>query len=221
MEELQSKTGLDYTNLARVLRHAMTSYIFHEPTPGFIVHTAASKALAEDKKLQDWIGFNAEDIFPSTANVLNALKAYPEATSLTQTGFNFAFNTVDKESMFATIGKEPQRARRFGGAMASLTGGEGYEVHHFVDNYDLSDVNERGGTFVDIGGSHGFVSVALAEKWKNIKFVVQDLPKTIESAPQPISQDADVAGRVDLQVHDFFAEQTVKDADGLYPLIMS
>lgn len=216
LKDLQAKTTLDAINLARIVRHAMTNYIFHEPKPGYIAHTAASRLLAEDKDLQDWIGFNSEDIFPSASKSIDALKAHPEATSLTRSGFNFAFDTVDKESMFATIGKEPTRAKRVAGAMASLTGGEGYEIHHFVNNVDLADVDAAGGTFVDIGGSHGFMSVALAKKWKKTKFVVQDLQKTIESAPQPISEDADIASRVELQTHDFFTEQPVKDADGMF-----
>ncbi|OAA46971.1 O-methyltransferase, family 2 [Metarhizium rileyi] len=213
LPDLQAKTTLDSINLARVVRHAMTNYIFCEPEPGMIAHTAASRKLAEDSALQDWVGFNSEDIFPSAAKVLQSLQEHPEATSLTTTGFNYAFETVGKEPMFVTLGKSPTRAKRMGGAMASLTGGEGYEVCHFVDNHDLSQEDERGGTFVDIGGSHGFVSVDLARKWKKMKFIVQDLPQTVSSAPTPICDDGSVAERVRFQAHDFFREQPVKDAD--------
>ncbi|GAB0133496.1 Alpha-1,3-mannosyltransferase cmt1 [Epichloe bromicola] len=213
LSELQTKSTLDSTNLARALRHAMTNHIFCEPEPGLIAHTAASRLLAEDQALHDWVGFNSEDIFPAAANVLKSLKTHPEATSLTTTGFNFAFDTVDKEPMFVTFGRDPARAKRMGGAMASLTGGEGYEVSHFVNNYDFSDVDKEGGTFVDIGGSHGFVCVDLAKKWKNMKFIVQDLPKTVASAPKPICDDPSVAERVQLEAHDFFKEQPVKGAD--------
>lgn len=215
LTELQTKTTLDPINLARSLRHAMTNHIFHEPSPGLIAHTAASRMLAEDAALQDWVGFNSEDIFPAAAHVLPSLKAHPEAKSLTQTGFNFAFDTVDKEPMFVTFGKDPARAKRMGGAMVSLTGGEGYEHSYFVDSYNMSEIDARGGTFVDIGGSHGFVCVDLAKKWKKMKFIVQDLSKTVDSAPKPISEDETIANRVQLQAHDFFTEQTVKDADGM------
>ncbi|KAF6825300.1 o-methyltransferase [Colletotrichum plurivorum] len=213
LAELQTKTSLDAVNLARVLRHAMTNRIFREPSHGVIAHTAASRLLAEDQSLQDWVGYNLEDNFPASAHVLQAIKAHPEATSLTRTGFNFAFDTVDKEPMFVTFGKDPARAKRFGGAMMSLTGGEGYEVRHLVDSYDFGDIDARGGTLVDVGGSHGFVCIDLAKKWKNMKFVVQDLQKTIDSAPKPLSEDAQVAERIQLKTHDFFTEQTVKGAD--------
>ncbi len=196
----------------------MTKGIFCEPTPGVIAHTAASRAMAEDDDLQAWLGFNSEDIFPAAAHVLDALKTYPEATSLTRAGFCFAFDTVDKEPMFVTFGKDPNRARRMGKAMVSLTGGEGYEVSYLLDveggGYDFSEIDAAGGTLVDVGGSHGFVCVDLAKKYKNMKFVVQDLPKTVGSAPNPISDDPQVAERITLQAHDFFTEQVTKDADG-------
>lgn len=199
----------------------MTNHIFQEPSPGLIAHTAASRMLAQDADLQDWIGFNSEDIFPAAGKVLPALKTHPEASSLTRTGFNFAFDTVDKEPMFATFGKDPARAKRMGGAMASLTGGEGYEHTYFTNSYDFSNVNNGAGTFVDVGGSHGFVCVDLAKKWKNMKFIVQDLPKTVTSAPNPICDDPSVAERIEFQAHDFFTEQTLKDADGKLPLTLS
>ncbi|CAP67824.1 uncharacterized protein PODANS_1_17050 [Podospora anserina S mat+] len=217
LADLQAKTTLDPINLARLIRLAITNKIFYEPTPGLIAHTAASRVLAEDSDLQAWVGFNGEDILPASAHVLQALQTHPEATSLTRTGFQFAFNTVDKEPMFVTFGKDPDRAKRMGKAMVSLTGGEGYEPFWFVDvergGYDFGEIDARGGTLVDVGGSHGFMCVALAERWKNMKFVVQDLQKTVDSAPKPISSDAQVAERITLLPHDFFTEQVTKEAD--------
>lgn len=196
----------------------MTKGLFHEPSPNHIAHTAASRALAEDADLEAWLGFNADDIFPAAAHVLEAITAYPEATSLTRSGFCFAFDTVDKEPMFVTFGKDANRARRMGKAMASLTGGEGYEVRYLLDveggGYDFGEVDERGGTLVDVGGSIGFVAVEMARRYRNMRFVVQDLPKTVESAPRPVDGDEQVAGRVQLMAHDFWGEQSVKGADG-------
>jgi len=214
LAELQSLTPLDPVNLARTLRVAMTNHIFCEPSPGVIAHTAASRLLATDAELAAWVGFNAEDIYPASAHSLQALRQFPEATSLTRGGFQFAFDTVDKEPMFVTFGKDENRAKRMGRAMASLTGGEGYEVRFFVDSYDFSEVDANGGTFVDIGGSHGFVCVDLAKKWKGMKFVVQDLHKTVASAPSPVCEDVQVSERVEFMAHDFFTTQSVKGADG-------
>lgn len=196
------------------MRHAMVNYIFCEPSPGMIAHTASSRLLLEDEDFQAWVGFITEDMFPAAAHVLPALRMYPEATSPKHCGFNFAFNTVGKESMFATFDKDPVRAKRVARAMSTLAREEGYELSHFVDNYDLSDVNETRGILVDVGGSHGFICVGLAKRWANIKFIVQDLPKAIDSAPSPICSKESVAKRIQLQTHDFFKEQPIVGADG-------
>lgn len=214
LTDLQSLTPLDPINLARTLRTAMTNHIFHEPAPGTIGHTAASRLLATDDNLVGWIGFNTEDILPSAAHTLEALRRFPEATSLTRAGFQVAFGTVDAEPVFTTFGRDEGRARRMGRAMASLTSGEGYEPAFFVQGCDLSRVDARGGTFVDVGGSHGFVCAELARRWRRVRFVVQDLASTVESAPDPVCEDEQAAGRVEFMAHDFFREQVVRGADG-------
>ncbi|PNP44865.1 hypothetical protein TGAMA5MH_03278 [Trichoderma gamsii] len=216
LKELQSKTTLEPIFLARTLRYAMTNYMFYEPSPGYIAHTANSRVLAQDSSLQAWVGFNSDSCFPAAAKVPDALKGHPEAVEPTHAGFNYAFDTVGKEPMYATLAKKPIESDRFARAMVSFTHGEGYEVSHLVDNYDFSDVDARGGTFVDIGGSHGFVSEALAKKWKNVNFIVQDRQEMVDSAPKPVSEDPTVAERLSFQVHDFFKEQPVKGADVYY-----
>ncbi|EHL00193.1 putative Sterigmatocystin 8-O-methyltransferase [Glarea lozoyensis 74030] len=112
--------------------------------------------------------------------------------------------------MFVTFGKSPLRAKRMSGAMASLTGGEGYELSYLLDNYDWASLNASKATIVDVGGSIGFVCIDLAKRYPDLKFVVQDLPKTIDSAPK---LEGDLAQRITFQAHDFFSPQPVKNAD--------
>jgi hypothetical protein len=134
----------------------------------------------------------------------------PSANEPTQTGFCMANNTTDVEPMFVTFGNSPRRAKRFGGAMTSLTGGEGYEPSYLVSNYDWASLDAAGATLVDIGGSHGVICTALAAQYPHMKFVVQDLPKTVASAPQ---LPAEIAPRVSFQAYDFYTPQPVKGAD--------
>lgn len=156
-----------------------------------------------------WVGFCVEDIWPAAAQTVAALKSYPSASEPMQSGFCVANGTVDKEPMFVTFGKSPLRAKRMGGAMTSITGGEGYEVSYLLDSYDWNSIDKVGGTVVDIGGSHGFVCVALAKQWKNIHFVVQDLQQTVASAPDI----GELGDRIIFQAHDFHTKQPVKGAD--------
>ena len=66
--ELSEKTGLDEVNLRRFLRHAMTNRIFREVVleggEKGVEHTATSRVLAEDGKMNDWVGLCCEDIWP-------------------------------------------------------------------------------------------------------------------------------------------------------------
>ncbi|KAK0105630.1 hypothetical protein ONS95_004160 [Cadophora gregata] len=208
--QLATTTGLDELNLRRFLRHAMTNRIFREVSPGVVAHTAASRVLATDPAMNDWVGFCTEDMWSAASQTISAIERNPSASEATQTGFCLANNTTDVEPMFATFGKSPLRAKRMGGAMVSLTGGEGYELSYLLDNYDWASLDAKGATIVDIGGSHGFVCIALAERYPNLKFVVQDLPKTVASAPK-LSDD--LASRITFQAHDFHTEQPVKGAD--------
>lgn len=146
----------------------------------------------------------------AACKTIPAIKLHPAANEPTQTGFCMANNTTDVEPMFVTMGKSPQRAKRFGGAMASLTGGEGYELSHLVASYDWATLDAAAGTLVDVGGSHGFVCTTLAAQHPRMRFVVQDLPKTVASAPALPEQ---LAARVTYQAHDFFTPQPVRDAD--------
>lgn len=154
----------------------------------------------------------------AASRVVDAIKLNPSASEPAQTGFCFANNTTDIEPMFATFGKSPERAKRMGGAMNSLTGGEGYEVSYLVNNYDWARIDAISGTVVDIGGSHGFVSTEIAQRFKNINFIIEDLPKTVQSAPKP---PGEIGNRISFQAHDYHTLQPIKGADiYLYRWIM-
>ena len=86
--------------------------------------------------------------------------------------------------------------------------GEGHDVSPkiLVDNYPW--VSLGAATIVDLGGSTGAVSIAIAEQYPKLKFVVQDLGETI----QAVTKDqipSHLANRIELMAHDFFTEQTV------------
>lgn len=92
--------------------------------------------------------------------------------------------------------------------MSAFTNGLGNSPEFLVKGYPLSSVGEKGtGTVVDVGGSAGSTSVALARAAPGLKFVVQDRPEMIRGAKETIP--ADVTGRIEFMVHDFFTVQRV------------
>lgn len=110
--------------------------------------------------------------------------------------------------MLKTIASNPARAERFAEAMSFFNNSPGLEVKHVVDNYDWAALGEDA-TVVDIGGSHGDVAISLARQYPNLRCIVQDLPEVIATATPPKGLD----DRLSFQVHDFFTEQPVKNAD--------
>ena len=66
--ELSQSTGLQESQLRRLLRQAMTKRIFQEPTKDYVAHTAASKMLTKPY-VHDWIGWSCEEAWPAATKV--------------------------------------------------------------------------------------------------------------------------------------------------------
>lgn len=61
--------GLHEPDVRRMLRHAATNHIFKEVRKGVIIHTAASRMLAEDSQMRDWVAVNCEEMWPAAERV--------------------------------------------------------------------------------------------------------------------------------------------------------
>ena len=101
--------------------------------------------------------------------------------------------------MFDELSKDPIRAQRFARSMSLISITLGMGPSTLINAYPWADFE----TLVDLGGSHGATSIALAQHYPNLKSTVQDLPETIQSAPQGLD------GRVKFTAHDFFSPQPI------------
>jgi hypothetical protein len=209
-KDLSRTTGIAEIALQKVIRLAITHRLFTEPSPGMVAHTVASRLWATDPHVDDWASYFLEEGVALYPYLWKALERYPNASEPTQTAASLlqAEKTGGQEldTFYSILAKEPHRARRFASVMSSYQKGEGYSVNHAIDGYDWGSL-PAGSVVVDLGGSHGDVSVAIAKKFPHLEFVVQDLPETIKSAPQ-------VPDRlpVTFMAHDFFEPQPVKGA---------
>jgi hypothetical protein len=98
--------------------------------------------------------------------------------------------------------------------MKILEAAPGFAPRIFADNYDF-DVVENG-TFVEIGGSHGSVSIEVAKKQPHMHFVVQDLAEVVLEGRAHLPAELNLGDRLTFMEHNFFAEQPIKDADIYY-----
>ncbi|XXH00700.1 hypothetical protein Hte_007050 [Hypoxylon texense] len=187
--EMAASSGLTESNVRKLVRYAVAQGIFDEPRPGVIAHSAASRLLAEDPGVHDFVATSSDELWQAAAQTCNAMAKFPESEEPTETGFSLANNT-----------SKPMRA---------LTEGRAFDLRFVTDFYPWEQ--HSGGTFVDVGGSQGFVCVALARKFPSISFIVQDVESVVTEARKDIPSD--VSARISFMTHDFFTPQPVSGAD--------
>ncbi|KUJ07238.1 S-adenosyl-L-methionine-dependent methyltransferase [Mollisia scopiformis] len=203
--QLADQSGVDEDFVRRMIRQAKTSYIFKEPKPGVVAHSAASSAIGMVPLLSQWLGMVSEELYPAASRSIDAQIKWPGSQEPNQTGFNIAHNT--DEPTYKAISADPRRAQQFADAMTLFQHSPGMEPSYFVNNYDWSGVSK----VVDIGGSHGIVMQELASKVPTIECVVQDVAKVVEEGKTQVPKE--ISDRVVFMEHDFFTPQPVKGAD--------
>ncbi|KAE9377359.1 sterigmatocystin 8-O-methyltransferase precursor [Stipitochalara longipes BDJ] len=209
-QELADKTGVPVKKLARLLRHGMTDHLLQEPEPGHVKHTAATKALVQMPVLATWAQMGMYEVGPAKMRMVDAVAKWPESEEPQHAGFCLA-NDTDKP-MFEFFEEHPERMSRFKDAMSFLQTFPGLGNAYVLKGFDWASLGKA--TIVDVGGSHGLVSIDIAREFPDLRFIVQDLPKVVEDAKTKVPPE--LAGRVTFMTHDFFTEQPVKDADVYY-----
>ncbi|KAK7951743.1 O-methyltransferase [Apiospora aurea] len=204
IKECTGKTILPF-QLLILLRHAMTNQVFCEPQKGTVAHTQLSRLLATNPKSNAWVGFLTGDLFPAFANVVNALKRWPGSHEPSETGVNIAYSQDLPFYNFLQLDKGC--GMRYSRAIESHGSSEGTEISHgVVDGYPWANLGDA--TVVDMGGNMGYVSVAIAEAFPRLKFVVQDR-KGMRSAETLGSVPQSLRNWVELTIHNFFDVQPV------------
>ncbi|OXV06700.1 hypothetical protein Egran_05535 [Elaphomyces granulatus] len=199
--EISKATGLSERRLLTVLRQLMLHHVFYEPRENCVAHTARSALLVRDPNAMDWLGHIAVECLPPTAKLSEALEVFGSTDKDNEAAFNLTFNT--KENCIQYISSHPLSAKRFGGALAFLGDGDAVSYEGIVQIYPWGQLGVS--KIVDVGGGRGRLSFALAEKYSDLTFVVQDQPemgKHIEYPPH-------LMDRVSFEVHDFFTPQPI------------
>ncbi|KAI0974688.1 O-methyltransferase-domain-containing protein [Xylaria arbuscula] len=206
--EIASASGLKEDLCRRFIRIAMGSHLFAEDlVTQRVRHTASSRLLATDQGFADGIGLEIDDLGPASSKVINVWEKYKQETAEpTQSAFCM-FNETDKP-IFAFLAGQPERARRFGGAMGYFTRGETWDLRHMLAAFDWSSIDKPGKQVVDIGGGNGQISKYLARHTKHAHYIVQDLAHVVSQAPSQLPDE--FKDRVEFVEHDFFTPQTME-----------
>lgn len=205
-QRVATKAGVDVSQCS-VLRAAMTSGYFQEPEIGYVAHTAGSK-LFLNLDLKDAVGYVIEDTFPAASKLAEAVEKYPASQETNETAWNLAHGT--DLSVFQYFEKHPSRMERFMGAMRMLSEREGFDVKYLVEGYSWKALGK--GLVVDVGGSFGHCSYAIAATAPDLSFVVQDLDEVVQAAKTGQVKDQKEE-KIKFEAHDFFEPQPIKNAD--------
>ncbi|KAF2683382.1 putative Sterigmatocystin 8-O-methyltransferase [Lentithecium fluviatile CBS 122367] len=185
-EDIAKDTPLTTDMTARLLRHAMTMRIFRETSPGIVAHTAASRTLHKSAA-NDWLQAGTAEMWPAAVKTVNALKKWPASEEPNETGYSLANNT--SETIYQIFSKDMERASRWARGMQIFTERPQFNLAYTTDYYDWESLGKA--QVVDVGGSSGHVSLALARKFSNLSLTVQDMEQMVANATVP----EDVQGR--------------------------
>ncbi|KAI1740456.1 sterigmatocystin 8-O-methyltransferase [Xylaria scruposa] len=201
-EDIAQQTCLTEPVLRRILQVAMTMRIFYEPQPGMVAHTKASRLLS-DPHMNDWLGSQTEEAWPSALNTINALEKWPKSQEPNESGFSLANRT--NASIYNVLTSDSIRAQRFANFMKISASSYDYDAVHVIDNYDWGSLGTA--TVVDVGGSQGHIGIQLAKKFSDLRIVVQDVESVVDGAYGKVPED--LKGRVRFEAHDFFQPQVI------------
>ncbi|KAK3631213.1 hypothetical protein LTR56_016988 [Elasticomyces elasticus] len=203
--DLSTSIGVPEHAVKRMIKLAIANRIFCEARRGFVSHSAGSKVIAEHQYIRDYEGAYVEEIIPTSLYAINAMKKWPHADSVEQTGYVLSRQGDTAGDYWKDLGREPDRARRFAGMMQAFAQSDELKLAHVVDGFDWGAQGKA--KIVDLGGSTGDTAFVLAERYPELSIVVQDLKSTLAGAKGQAGMD------VTFMEHDFFDAQPVKNAD--------
>ncbi|KAF2176818.1 S-adenosyl-L-methionine-dependent methyltransferase [Zopfia rhizophila CBS 207.26] len=186
-EELAKRCDIDVDDLKRIVRTAIANHLFLEPEKGVVTHSAISKLIVGIPVVDTWMGHFTDDVWTSGVRMVDAIQKWPGSQEPQHTGF--ALNDPRGRSMFDVLKGDAEKSKQLAASMQFLQSAPVFDLAHLVKDLGW-DAGNTPSLMVDIGHRAGS-------------------PEPIEKAKVP----ADLEGRLEFQVHNFFTEQPVKGAD--------
>ncbi|CAJ2510871.1 Uu.00g064960.m01.CDS01 [Anthostomella pinea] len=88
--EIAAISRLDEVTTRHIIRHAVAQNIFEEPRPGIVSHNAASRIIAEDDALHDWVGAHSDELWQAASQTCNELEKWPRSEEAHEIGFEWS-----------------------------------------------------------------------------------------------------------------------------------
>ncbi|KAJ5166851.1 uncharacterized protein N7482_005632 [Penicillium canariense] len=210
--DLAAQAKVSEVKLKSVVRMAITNGLFVEESPNNLAHSARSALLQTNPSFHDWASFSMDAGALCAFFMVDADRKWPDLVDTCHTAFNIACST--DLPFFKYIGENSERHRQFSGFMRAMTSGQDVHLNHLVNGWNWDKLGQA--LVVDLGGSTGHASIALARKFPDLTFIVEDLPEVIAGGPKYLASQEDAQSlrtRVSYKAHSFFDPQPVQDAD--------
>ncbi|KAF2211539.1 hypothetical protein CERZMDRAFT_43330 [Cercospora zeae-maydis SCOH1-5] len=212
--DLASKASVPPMQLRSICRMAICNGFLREPQLNQVGHSRISALFARDESYLAWARWMVNYSVPSAYKLSDATRSWGETVAKDQTAFNLGMDV--KVPFFDHLRQTPEMKDAFAAYMRNVTSNETWGLQHAVSGFDWASL-PPGAKVVDVGGSLGHGSIAIAKQHPHLSFIVQDLPETIAGARKGMAEDGkiddSVKSRIQYMEHDFFGEQPVKDAD--------
>lgn len=75
--KMAEASGQAESSIRKIVRAGIAQRIFEEPRPGVIKHSAASRLLAENPAIHDYVATVSDELWPAAAQTCNAWAKFP------------------------------------------------------------------------------------------------------------------------------------------------
>ena len=229
-KDLAAAVDLPVDLTERVVRFAIGNGLFAEATPGNFVHSAASSLLARSQELRAVGRMAAGPLTHAVVRLADALELQragrqgvtatllsgqselgpmAPAFCLAFPGFNDPFHMGIENKAFAEVGHAFMRDQQSTSMM---------KIDHLLQGRDWSDCARS--RIVDVGGSLGHASIALASALPEATFIVQDVSIVgLDQGREIVAkQFPKLADRISFEQHDFFQPMPAETAGDVFLL---
>ena len=190
---------------------AITSGFLFEPEPDTVCHSRNSTLLVKDRDFMNWARWMTNYSVPTAYKFPEATQRWGRTEAKNETAFNLAMNT--QQPFFDSLRQDSEMNTMFSGYMRNVASTEGVSFKHLVNGFNWANLPD-GATVVDVGGSGGHASAALAKEFPRLEFVVQDLPETLINAKNASDPSNEITtSQIRFMSHDFFQPEPITDAD--------
>ena len=207
------KAGLSTDLVQRLLRHIMKNNLVHEPQPGYVGHTSLSSILVRQLTSKAWVLHSLEDV--PTAKVIQAMEKWGDSMDINKTASQLQFDYLAANlagtwwSVMNNDGEGDKKGywmQRFGEGISWVSGGTSNKYSYLLQGFDWGSLGQTTvvdvsvvsyreyhvgliHTYIQIDGSIGRYSIALARGYPSLSFVVEDFPVVQEDFKRELPSD--------------------------------